>query len=47
MTTTPEEPLSDNDIETVPSGQGPKDANDADGADGQDAAGGDSDGTDG
>jgi hypothetical protein len=48
MTTTPGEPVNDEDIETVSSpSHGPADASgDADGADGQDAAGGDADGTD-
>jgi hypothetical protein len=46
MTTTPNEPLKDDDIETTNPGHGPADAADADGADGQDAAGGDGDSTD-
>ena len=46
MTTTPDEPLKDYDIETTNPGHGPADAADADGADGQDAAGGDGDSTD-
>jgi hypothetical protein len=47
MSTTPQEPLNDDDIETTGSTHGPADAGDADGADGQDApAGGDGDSTD-
>jgi hypothetical protein len=45
MTTTPDEPLNDNEMETTNPGHGPADATDADGADGQDA-GGDGDSTD-
>ena len=54
MSTSPQEPLKDEDIEsTGASTHGPKDATDADGADGTDADGtdgtdgGDADGTDG
>ncbi len=47
MTTTPEEPLNDSDMETTNPGHGPQDAADADGADGTDATGGDADSTDG
>ena len=48
MTTTPGEPVSDQDIETTGITHGPQDAADADGADGTDApTGGDADGTDG
>jgi len=47
MTTTPQEPLKDEDIETTTPGHGPADAADADGADGQDAPGGDGDASDG
>jgi hypothetical protein len=47
MSTTPQEPLDDNDIETTGSTHGPEDATDADGADGTDAPGsGDGDSTD-
>ena len=38
MSTTPQEPLKDDDIETTGSTHGPADAADADGADGTDAA---------
>ena len=47
MSTTPQEPLKDDDIETTGSTHGPADAADADGADGTDAPAQDSDGTDG
>ena len=48
MSTTPQNPLDDDDIETAGSTHGPEDATDADGADGTDApAGGDGDSTDG
>ena len=54
MSTSPQEPLKDEDIESISeSTHGPKDATDADGADGTDADGtdgtdgGDADGTDG
>ena len=48
MSTTPQNPLDDDDIETTGSTHGPEDATDADGADGTDApAGGDGDSTDG
>jgi hypothetical protein len=50
MSTSPQEPLKDDDIETAgqPSGSthGPEDSADADGADGTDAPGADADGTD-
>ncbi len=45
MTTTPDEPLSDDDMTTVPAGDGGLGGGDADGTDGTD--GGDADGTDG
>jgi hypothetical protein len=45
MTTTPGEPVSDEDIETTGSGHGPQDSADADGSDGTDASH-DADGTD-
>jgi hypothetical protein len=38
MSTTPQEPLNDDDMETTGSSHGPQDASDADGADGTDAA---------
>ena len=44
MSTSPQEPLKDDDIETTGSTHGPEDAADADGADGTD--GSDADGTD-
>ncbi len=50
MTTTPEEPLSDDDMTTVPAGDAGLGGGDADGTDGGDADGtdgGDADGTDG
>jgi hypothetical protein len=49
MTTTPEEPLTDNDMTTAPSGDPRPPGGDADGtdSDGTDSDGTDSDGTDG
>jgi hypothetical protein len=49
MSTSPQEPLNDDDIETTGTtgtGHGPEDSADADGADGTDAPGADADGTD-
>jgi hypothetical protein len=50
MTTTPEEPLGDDDMSTTPAGDAGLGGGDADGTDGGDADGtdgGDADGTDG
>ena len=47
MTTTPEEPLGDDDMSTTPAGDGGLGGGDADGTDGGDSDGTDSDGTDG
>lgn len=47
MTTTPEEPLSDEDMSTTPAGDAGLGGGDADGTDGGDSDGTDSDGTDG
>ncbi|MCD4535406.1 hypothetical protein LRP67_15030 [Nocardioides sp. cx-169] len=46
MTTTPEEPLGDDDMTTSPAGDPTPPGTDADGTDGGDADGTDSDGTD-
>jgi hypothetical protein len=46
MTTTPDEPLSDDDINTTSASTGPVDADGTDGGDADGTDGGDADGTD-